>query len=220
MAAAVGFLLDLYQPGWKGVVEREGTARGLFAHLSEALGIDPASRSALVERARKRYGWEDLLSASRALVTEYLTRFDRALAAFDAQGGTRIVVRVPILDLTRSRSSRTERLVGDAGRRILGQFTVYRLRRSAAPPLELSINGADVLDELDEKGYRVVTFHIAEPIVITADGQTVSGETEGNRVFRTLSFETRNVTFRTGLAGALRSRPGEVRIDVEPPTGK
>lgn len=219
-AAAVAFLLDLYQPGWKPMVEREGTTRGLFLHLSEAIGTDPANRSALVERARERYGWQDLLAASRVLVSQYLSRFDSALATFEATAGIRIIVRVPSVGLSRSRSSRAERFVADAGRRTLGQFSVYSLRRAAPPALELNIKDAEVLDEIDDDGYRVVTFHVAGPVLVTADGRAVSTDAEVHRDFRMLSLESSSAKFRTEVGGTLTTRAGEIRIDIGLGTGR
>jgi hypothetical protein len=219
MAAAVALLLDVYEPGWKSTVEREGTQRGLFAHLTEALGTPDASRAELVDRARERYGWDGLVVATSKLVREYLAGFDQALALFEAEAGTRVVVRVPSNGLSRSRSSREQRWVVDAGRRTLGRFVAYTLRRTDEPKLELRIEDANVLDETRGDGYRTVTFHVRGPIDIIADGRSVGDETEGSRPFETLTFEADGAALRTDLAGTLTTQPGEVRVDVQPPGG-
>jgi len=70
------------------VVERECTSRGLFAHLDAVLGVGAAERAGLLEQARTRHGWPDLLASSAERVREYMDGFDgfdgfeQAMSAF------------------------------------------------------------------------------------------------------------------------------------------
>jgi hypothetical protein len=210
MAAAAGFLLDAYDRDWKTAVERDGTGRGLFQHLSDAIGPTAASRSVQVDRARERYGWQSLLPASAGLVDDYLGRYNEALRRFETEVGTRVVLQVPTANITRSRSSREERWVVDAGRRTLGRFVVFTLSTRSGARLELNVRDAYVLDETDDDGYRYVTFHVIGPLTTTADAQPVPTEPEATREFETLSFEASNA----GLHSALRGSP--VAIDSGP----
>jgi hypothetical protein len=219
MAAAAGFLLDVHDPDWKTAVERDGTGRGLFQHLADAIGPTAASRSLYVDRARERYGWQSLLSASAGLVGEYLDGYNVALRRFNAEAGTRVVLRVPVANITRSRSSREDRWVVDAGRRTLGSFVVFTLSTRSGPGFDLNVRNAYVLDETDDDGYRSVTLHVIGPVSITADAQPVSTETEATREFESLSFEASGAGLHSALPGMLTTRPGELRIRIREPGG-
>lgn len=219
MAAAVGFLLDAYEPGWKTAVERDGTGRGLFQHLADAIGPTAASRLVHVDRARKRYGWQSLLSASAGLVSKYLDSYNEALRRFNAEAGTRVVLRVPATNITRSRSSREDRWVVDAGRRTLGRVVVFTLSTRSGPRFDLNVRNAFVLDETDDDGYRSVTFHVIGPVSITADAQPVSTETDATREFESLSFEASGAGLHSALRGTLTTRPRELRIRIREPGG-
>jgi hypothetical protein len=214
MAAAAGFLLDVHDPDWKTAVERDGTGRGLFQHLADAIGPTAASRSLYVDRARERYGWQSLLSASAGLVSEYLDGYNEALRRFNAEAGTRVVLRVPAANITRSRSSREDRWVVDAGRRTLGRFVVFTLSTRGGPRFDLNVRDAYVLDETDDDGHRSVTFHVIGPVSITADAQPVSTESEATREFESLSFEASSAGLHSALRGTLTTRPGELRISI------
>lgn len=219
MAAAAGFLLDVYEPGWKTAVERDGTRRGLFQHLADAIGPTAATRSVHVDRARERYGWQSLMSASAGLVSQYLDSYNEALRRFNAEAGTRVVLRVPAANITRSRSSREDRWVVDAGRRTLGRFVAFTLSARSGPRFELNVRNAYVLDEVGDDGYRSVTFHVIGPVSITADAQTVPTEAEATREFEILSFETSSAALHSALRGTLTTRLGELRIRILAPGG-
>lgn len=213
VAAAVALLLDTYAPEWKVAVERDGTTRGLFDRLDAAFDFPEAEATTLVDQARNRYGWDALLASSRARVREYLDRFDEAESTFDALAGIRLVVGVPTSGVTRSRSSREERYVVDAGRRTLGRFVVYTLRRSD-PALELSLHDVMVLDETDDNGRRTVTAHIPHPLSITVDGEPVPDGYTGTRDFHEISLKADGVTLHALQDGVLAVGDGEVRVEL------
>jgi hypothetical protein len=172
-----------------------------------------------VGRARERYGWQSLLSASAGLVSKYLDSYNEALRRFNAEAGTRVVLRVPAANITRSRSSREDRWVVDAGRRTLGRFVVFTLRTRSGPGFELTVRNAYVLDETEDDGYRSVTFYVIGPVSITADAQSVPTETEATRAFESLSFEADGAGLHSVLRGTLTTRPGELRIRMMAPGG-
>ena len=216
-AAAAGVLLDVYEPHWKDAIQREGTRQGLFQHLSDAIGPTAESRPVLLDRARERYGWAPLLSSSAALVRHYLEGYKEALSMFNAQAGTRVVLQVPVANITRSRSSREDRWVVDAGRRTLGRFVVFTLRRRTEPTLDLDVRNAFVLDETSDDGYRSVTFRSIGPLTVTADGRPVSTETAAVREFDNLTFSAGNAALHSALRGKLTTRPGEIHIRMRAP---
>ncbi len=214
-AAALAFLLDAFEPTWKSTVEAEGTSRSLFDHLEEALGEEPSARPALVDKAKEKYHWDELLSASSVLVREYRARFDSSLTSFESQRGTRIVLKVPSDGLVRSRSSRGERLVEDAGRRILGRFITYALRRQSDPSMEFSVKDAFVLDENKGGGFRAVTFFTEDPVKIAVDGSDISTSPGYSRTFHEMTLESGGARLHSELGGMLTVRPGTVSVEMD-----
>jgi len=220
MAAAVALLLDVYEPGWKAAVEKDGTSRGLFDHLDAALDVPAAERATLVARAQRLYDWTDVLDSSRARVREYLDGFERAMSEFDAQAGVRLSVRAATSGVSRSRSSREQRWVVDAGRRTLGRFVVYTLRRLSEPALELSLENVMVLDETDGEGHRNVTACVPPPVSIIVDGESVPADFTGSRTFHEIAVESAGATLHASLPGTLTVQPGkgrEVRVELRSP---
>jgi hypothetical protein len=203
-AAAAGVLLDVYEPHWKDAIQREGTTQGLFQHLSNAIGPTAERRP-------------ELLSSSAALVRQYLQGYEEALSMFNAEVGTRVVLQVPTANITRSRSSREDRWVVNAGRRTLGRFVVFTLRRRTEPTLDLDVRNAFVLDETSDDGYRSVTFRVIGPLTITVDGRLVSTETAAVREFDNLSFSAGNAALRSALRAKLTTRQGEIHIRILAP---
>jgi hypothetical protein len=214
VAAAVALLLDEYEPAWKTDVEREGTSRGLFAHLDAVLGVGAVERAELLEGARTRHGWRDLLSSSEARVREYVGGFERAMSAFEAEGGVRVVVRVPTAGVSRSRQSRAERWVVDAGRRTLGRFVAWTLRRRGDPALELRLENLTVLDEVSDDGRRTVTAHVPAPVAVTVDGEPLPAGFAGTRAFDSIAVEAAGTVVRAAVSGSVTVLPGVVRIDL------
>lgn len=215
VAAAVALLLDEYEPGWKSVVEGEGTTRGLFDHLAGVAAVSDAEGPALVAEARARYGWTTLLSSSAARVREYRESFDSAMARFDAGTGMRVTVSLPSSGVSRSRSSREQRWVVDAGRRTLGRFVVYTLRRRTDPALQLSLENVVVLDALSDDGRRSVTVHVPGSVVLVVDGDRLPAGFSGTRAFDRISFEATGAALSTTMGGTLAARAGELRIDLD-----
>jgi hypothetical protein len=217
VAAAVAFLLDVYEPGWKEAVEKDGTSRGLFDHLDAALGAAAGERAELVARAQSLYGWKKILASSRARVREYLDGFERTMSEFDAQTGDRLSVRLGTSGVSRSRSKREQSWVVDAGRRTLGRFVVYTLRRISEPPLELSLENVMVLDETDGQGHRTVTVCVPPPLSIMVDGESLPADFVGTRTFHQIAVESSDATLHTSLPGTLTMQAGKVRVELRSP---
>lgn len=214
VGAALGLLLDAFDPGWKSRVERAGTTRSLFDRLEGALAPLSRGRKALLRTARKDHGWEALLARSRERVRSYLDGFRDALSAFRARSGLPVVVEIPARGLSRSRSSREPRWVVDEGRRVLGRFVTYVLRRRPEPGFRLAVKERWVLDEAPGEGLKRVTFYLEESPGLRLDGEAVTAGSLERRSFHGLELESRGAELETELAGTVVREDGTLRIRI------
>lgn len=217
VGAALAFLLDLYAPGWQTRVERAGTRRSLHDRLSAAVGPWAGDRSRLARQAMERHGWDGILERSREAVRAYVDDFERALTEFREQAGTRVVVELSGEGLERSRSSREPRWTMDRGRRVLGTFVAYTLRRRQEPALSIRIRGRTVLDESPGAARKRITFHVDAPPLLHLDGDPVPLRSESTKTFRRLRLMAEGVELQSDMGGVAVWRGGTLRIELREP---
>lgn len=222
VGGALGLLLDDYSPGWKSETETAGTRVSLFDRLASALELGP-SDDELLERSRRLYDWDRLLSAAADRVAAYRADFERVLREFRQQPGLRLSIELPQEGVSRGRSSRGRRWIVDEGRRVLGDFKAFTLRRRGEMPLRLSIEDHAVLDETDVPGRRRVTVPVPTAPTVTADGRAVDLREGETLSFETLELQAEGVDLVVDAHGRIARGTGTVRVEIEPsaedPTG-
>ena len=211
LAASLGLVLDHYDPQWKTLVEREGTSADLFAQLSHALQPEAPDEELLAE-GKAEYGWSAIVEASRDKVATYERGFQDALTAFESRPGRRMVIELPRSGFERSRSSRGEIWVMEEGRRTLGLFTTYSLRRRGEAPLTLSIRDRVVMDEMRAPGRRRLSLILPDTLTVSVNGRdmTLDGDTQPTK-FNRLELRAGNVTLHAEAHGEI-SGDGTVHV--------
>ena len=216
--AALGVLLDYLGVAWKRQAERESTTFEYARLLEGPLGGGPERFAALAESAEERYGFARVAAKAAALVTRYRLGYDSALAAFEAQPGVAVRATVPVSGMSRSRSSTARRYTMDEGRRVLGRYIVYALRRVRGAELTLRVRDSGVLESEDSSGaVRTVRFFTTAPPAVELDGRPLADRRDGAHAFRSVGLSGASFELRVAQPGVLTIRGREVLVAVTPP---
>jgi hypothetical protein len=216
--AALGMLLDFLGVEWKPVAERRSAAFEYAKLLEGPLGVPPAQLAALADSTRAHYGFTRIAAAAATLVAQYRRDFEAALAAFEAQPGVAVSVVVPVIGLSRSRSSSARRYTMEEGRLVLGRYIVYALRQVRGPALSLRVRDGGVL-ESDDSGAATRTARFVVPALgaVELDGRPLPERRDGDYRFERATLTGVSFDFISERPGVLTIRGREVRVVVSRP---
>jgi len=216
VGAAIGYLLDFLGADWKSTTAALPEAATLADLLTERLGPELSDPDVRRQEAERRYALDRIRGRCEELRQEYVRGFEMELATFQDRPGTRMMVELPASGTSRSRSSTGPRWVMDEGRRVLGGYTIYVLKR---PNRELFFEAKDrpVLDELPSAGVRRVTCTVERIDSLVADGVELDPATDLTRAFDTLRLEAAGVRLEAGRPGALTIQQGRVAVRLTLP---
>ena len=211
VAAAQGFLLDYFGIDWKGRAQKAGPGFAYVGPLQTHLGVAESVLAERVVRAKSKYAYETILSATTEAAEEYEQAYTRELEAFEAQGGLRVELVVSSSGLSRSRVSRAKRWLVDDGRSCLcSQFEVYTLR-GADWMLELHDAGVLELNDWDA-GRREVVFYDPGIDSVSLDGRPVSLLAPGTLPFESLEVSGDHFVLKSTQPGSLVLTGDTVRL--------
>ncbi len=173
VASAQGFLLDYFDVDWKREAERSTPDFAYAPLLGERLGLSQEDLTALLESARARHGYPDLLAAAGRSIESHLAAYREALAVFEQQQGNRIEIAFDTNGLYRSRSTSARRLVVDRGsHELCDRYDVYTLERDGT---FFELHDVGLLEENDYDGYRkTVVFYAPSVETVTVDGDAIT----------------------------------------------
>lgn len=212
VGAALGFLLDDIDPDWKKTVQARANEVSLQGLLRNRLGLDEGALPGLLAKVKIAYRYDEARKAADRLVTAYEKSFQGELAAFQAQGGHRIQIKLNAEKLSRSRSTGTSRWTVDGGRRSLcRRYNIYTLRSA---DLRLTLHDAGVLEEQDwDAKTKTVTFFVPRVPTVLVDGATVNLAPPSEVQFQNCEFRGDLVEFSALRPGSIRVEPNSVQID-------
>jgi hypothetical protein len=231
VAGAQAFLLDYLGVEWK--PEAEGsTADFTYAGLlRDQLGLDEEVYPSLVETAMATHDYPMLVAAAEREVAGHRARYDDAVAAFEAQTGTRIEIRFNSNGLYRSRVTSAPKIVVDRGlHEFCSRYDVYTLERDETF-FTLSDSGLLEVNEYDDYA-KTVVFCAPSVSKIVVDGTAVDASPEGRldldgsgsagsgTVFR--SFSTLNIVgdgfeLTHEGSGTVRGTSDGIEVDLTGP---
>jgi hypothetical protein len=173
VASAQGFLLDYFDVDWQPEAERS-TLDFTYANLlGERLGLSQEDHAALIESAKARQGYPELLAAAGRSIESHLAAYREASAVFEQQQGSRIEIAFDTNGLYRSRATSATRLVVDRGaHELCDRYDVYTLERGGT---FFELHDAGLLEVNDYDGYgKTVVFYAPSVDTVTVDGDAIA----------------------------------------------
>jgi len=178
VASAQGFLLDYFDVDWQPEAERSTRDFTYASLLGERLGLTEEDYAALVEAARARHGYPELMAAAGRSIESHLSAYREALTVFEQQQGSRIEIALDANGLYRSRSTSARRLVVDRGaHELCDRYDVYTLERHGT---FFELHDVGLLEVNDYDGYRkTVVFYAPSVETVTVDGDAITAPASG-----------------------------------------
>lgn len=213
VAAAQGFLLDYLGADWKREVE-EATSDFTYARLlEERLKLETGGRDRLVERAKLRYAYEDLLAAAGGAVARHRDAYEAALGEFEAQGGRRVRIVFDSNGLYRSRGTSAEKLVVDRGTyEFCARYEVYTLELDGT---FFKLHDLGLLEENDYEGRRkTVVFYAPDVTALTVDGGPVELAEVSAYSFSSIEMAGDGFELTHKSPGSLTVGPDGILVDL------
>jgi hypothetical protein len=195
VASAQGFLLDYFDVDWQPEAERSTRDFTYARLLGERLELTEEDHAALIEAAKARHGYPDLLAAAGRSIESHLAAYREALAVFEQQRGSRIEIAFDTNGLYRSRSTSARRLVVDRGvHELCDRYDVYTLERDET---FFELHGVGLLEVNDYDGYRkTVVFYAPSVETVTVDGDAIAAPASATPVPNERDAEVRRFTRR------------------------
>jgi hypothetical protein len=213
VGATLGFLSDAMGVAWKEPAQKAGPDFVFHKILAKALPPDAPSGPALLEEAKRRYGYDEILAATNESIAAYKEDFREALGTFESQPGIRVELSFSYRSLSRSRVGAGRKWVIDDGAMTLGQtFRVFTLKNDKLA-VETRENGVLENDDWSGKKKRVA-FFVPEITSLTIDGAAQSLEPTPLREFKTLELLGPNFSVRVKTPGAIVISDRAVKISL------
>ncbi len=215
VGSAQGFLLDYLGVIWKSKAQQAGTEFAFARLIEDELGVTEEELEELCDEAKKRYGYKEILAATRKLIKEYTEGFESELETFEAQPGYRIAIDVNTNGLSRSRSSYAKKWIIDQGRRELrSHYNVYVLKRGN---LHLQIHDTGIFEGNDwDARRREVVFFIPEIDTLIIDNHPLDLSEHGRHDFERIELQGEGVDLDYTVSGVVEIGKGSIGIESIP----
>ncbi len=193
VASAQGFLLDYFDVDWQPEAEQSTRDFTYARLLGERLELTEEDHAALIEAAKARHGYPELLAAAGRSIESHLTAYREALAVFEQQQGSRIEIAFDTNGLYRSRATSATRLVVDRGaHELCDRYDVYTLEREGT---FFELHDVGLLEVNDYDGYRkTVVFYTTSVETVTVDGDAIAAPASATPVPNERDAEVRHFT--------------------------
>ena len=215
VAATQGFLLDYFGIEWKSTAQKAGPGFTYAGLLATHLDVDEGRFDELIDRAKSKYDYEDILAATTQAAHAYQLAFNNEMRAFEAQDGVRIELVMSSSGLSRSRVSRVKKWLADDGRFLLcSHFKVYTLRGKDWS-LELHDAGLLEINDWNER-IKTVVFYNAGVDSMSFDGIPVNPLVPGTHDFKSFELRGNNFFLKGGNDGKFITKGKMMRLHLAP----
>jgi hypothetical protein len=220
LGSALGFLADLWGPDWKEALVRGIGTFAFHAFFLEKLGLRAADLPPLAADAKTKHDYPAIRDAAAGLIAGYRAGFDKDLAVFEAQAGTRVEIRLRYRSISRSRSSQGRSwVVDDGGRSLHNKVRVYALKTDG---FSLQVKDAAVLETNDWDGKdKSVAFFTAAPPEILIDGaKREPRSVTGTVAFKDIALTAPDLAFSAQRPGRISVEKGRIAVEFPAPASK
>lgn len=215
VGSAQGFLLDYFNIDWKNRAQEAGTEFTYAQLFKDHLGVEESQFDGLLKKAKKNYGYEQILTSTDKLIQEYSEGFKGELESFEAQPGNRIEIILKSSGVLRSRSSRAKKWLVDKGtKELCSHFNIYTLKYD---DLLFQVYDSGLLEENDwDKTIRKVIFFAPEISSISLDGNSIKLPNGKLHQFQNIEVQGTNFQLSYSQKGTISFTDNRVKIDLIP----
>jgi|GEM_PF-808145 len=213
VGSTMGFLADYLNINWKEEAQKAGPEFTFEQLFSQSLGLDKEELSDLLNKAKKKYGYDKILASTKELITEYRNGYKKDLKSFEAQKGLRIEIEFAYRGLSRSRSSTGKMWVMDNGAiSFCKKFRVYTLKNE---DLILQVHDAAVFEENEwDKKRKKVVFFMPEISSLSLDNKPFKVDEDFHRGFNNIEFVGKNLKFSYSKAGTITFSKNSLKVSL------
>jgi len=216
VASAQGFLLDYFDVDWQPEAERSTLDFTYARLLGERLGLTEEDHAALIEAAKARHGYPNLLAAAERSIENHLAAYSEALTVFEQQQGSRIEIAFGTNGLYRSRATSATKLVVDRGaHELCDRYDVYTLEHDET---FFELHDAGLLEVNDYDGYRkTIVFYAPSVETVTVDGDAIAAPASAAPVTDKRDAEVRRFTALRMVGDGFElthDGPGTITVDA------
>lgn len=216
VGATLGLLADALGIAWKEAAQKAGPDFVFHEILERALPPDGPPDSALLEEAKRRYGYEEILANTKGSIASYKEGFEQALTVFESQAGIRVEIAFAYKSLSRSRVGAGRKWVMDEGAKTLGQtYRVFTLKNDDLT-VESRENGVLENDDWDRKDKRVALF-VPEITTLRIDGAARNMDPAVSGEFGTLDLAGPNFFISVKTPGTIVGSGRAVKVTLKRP---
>jgi hypothetical protein len=214
VGAALGFLMDYFEIDWKAKAQTNPSEFAFAKLFSEHFKLDDKQISVLLNRAKAKYGYEEIVAFTKVLIDSYFDWYRKDLEEFNKQSGHRIEISFAYKSISRSRSSMTKKWLVDKGRiSLCKHYKVYTLKNES---LHFNLKKAGLYEEneWDEKKKKVV-FYADEISSLSLDGSLLELIDVEKHPFKEIEIKGNNFDFHSQGAGSISISKKHVRIRLD-----
>jgi hypothetical protein len=215
VGSALGFLTDLWGSDWKKELAGHTETFTFHGWLRDKLGLKAEDLPTLLRKAENDYDYPAILRSASQLIAGYRSGFEKDLAAFEGQPGTRVEVRLRYRSISRSRSSQGRSwVVDDGGQTLMTRARVYSLKTGG---FLLKVKESPLLEgnDWDARDKRIALFTPEPPIVVLDGARRALGASPDSLPFSRIELTASNLELKAELPGILRVENGRLSIEFE-----
>jgi hypothetical protein len=218
VGAALGYLCDFLGLEWKSSAQAAGPEFAFHQVLFRRPDAAETPAAELVARARKTYGYEQIMKATGKLIDEYREGFSREFESFNRQPLEKLELEFSYRGISRSRNSLAKTwLVDDGSKSLCRRYRVYTLKNA---DLSLQVQEAGVYEENDwEAKHKKVVFYVPSIESIALDGAMVKPVEGPTRPFRTLEIKGPSMRLTVTKPGTITRNERVIIIKIAETVG-
>lgn len=208
-----GLLLDYFGIKWKELAQKAGPDFAFYKLMSEYLNLDSNEYGILLEKAKDKYGYKDIVSSSSKLIKQYVSAFDEEMKNFEMQDGYKFEINVSVRSVSRSASTSEKKLVVENGvKELCKKYNIFSIK---GKNYLLQVRNAGILQENDYKNRaKKITFFTSEVKNMKIDGLDIRLDDIINKEFENIEIENENLLFNANAKGSIMKSGKKIGINL------
>jgi len=213
VGSAQGLILDYFGIDWKDLAQKAGLEFTFAKLMSDYLKLDTNDYNALLEKAKEKYDYNNILQASSDLITRYLKSYEEERTKFDSQEGYKFEINLNIERYSRSTSSSERKwLINGGSIEFCKEYKLYSIKWDN---YFLQLKDVGVVEENNrEKKTKNIVFYFNNLPGIKIDGNPVEIDNIVKVDFNNIEIDTGNLLFNVSVPGSIVKTDKNIKINI------
>jgi len=218
LGAAEGYILDQLGIDWKPQAQAAGAEFTFTNLMKDGLQLEDSRYEALVDQAREKYGYNEILQKTEESIRAYRAGYDSSLASFNSQPGIRVELKFSGKNMLRSRNSSSKKwLVENGSRELRDHFNIYTLRSMTGPEFNFSLLDAGLLEITDwATKDKDIVFYCPDIDSLSVNGVDHDMNNKSSYQFETIHLHGSNFELSSDRPGTISNSDNVVEINFTP----